>query len=362
MISVVIMTGLTRARAAQVRLSTIAQIKGAQDNQLVGYGLVVGLQRTGDTQLMYPTLESISNMLSRFGVTVSPEELKTENVASVMVTALLPPMLHTGTKIDVTVSAIGDAMSLKGGTLLMTPLEGPDGVVYAVAQGSLLTSGYSHDSNEFPIVQFNETNVGRIPDGGIVVRSVPASFDVNNQIAVLLDQPGFSQASIVEQSINRQFGANTAKAVDGDEIDVQVPYNYQNNIVDFIAAVKNIPVFTDSPANRVVVDERTGTIVIGADVQVDPVAIAHGNLRLVIQKTTQLTHTAYFGYNQLSNTTTLKVTNTGKKGNLIVLPAGTNIVNIVNAINAVGGTPQDVIAILEAIKAAGALHAQLKII
>lgn len=367
--------------AAQVRLKTIAQIKGVRENQLIGYGLVVGLQRTGDTQRVLSTLQSVTNMLLQFGVKITPDEANymqmnpysvtngsiapqniTKNVAAVMVTAQLPPLLKSGDKIDVTVSSIGDARSLQGGTLLMTPLQGPDGQVYAMAQGALSVGGYSDNTGEFPLIQVNQTTVGRVPSGALVEREVPSTFVDNNSISVLLDHPDFGQASLVMQALNQQFGQTVASAVDGGQINIQIPYNYQNNVVDFVAAVEDTQVATDSPANRVVINERTGTVVMGADVQIDPVAVAHGNLRLVIKKTTQITHDAVFGHDELTHTTTVSASDTEKEGNLVVLPAGANLLNIVQAINTVGATPRDLISILQAIKEAGALHAELSII
>lgn len=350
------------AQAAQVRLKTIAQIKGVRENQLIGYGLVVGLQRTGDTQRVVSTLQSITNMLSQFGIVISPAQIRTQNVAAVMVTAQLPPLLKSGDKIDVTVSAIGDARSLQGGTVLMTPLQGPDGQVYAVAQGPLAVGGFSDNTGEFPLIQVNQTTVGRVPNGALVEKEVPSTFVDNNSISVLLDHPDFGQASLMAQALNQQFGEPVAKAVDGGQIDVKIPYNYQDNVVDFVAAVEDTQVQTDAPSNRVVVNERTGTVVLGQDVRIDAVAIAHGNLRLVIKKTTQITRDAVFGHDELTHNTTISSSDTGKQGNLVVLPEGVTLMDVVTAINAVGATPRDLISILQAVKEAGALHAELSII
>jgi len=348
--------------AAQVRLKTIASIKGVRENQLIGYGLVVGLQRTGDTQRVLSTLQSITNMLSQFGIVISPSQIRTQNVGAVMVTAQLPPLLKSGDKIDVTVSSIGDARSLQGGNLLMTPLQGPDGQVYAVAQGPLAVGGFSDNTGEFPLIQVSQTTVGRVPSGALVEREVPSTFVDNNTISVLLDHPDFGQASLVTQALNQQFGEQVAKAVDGGQIDVKVPFNYQDNVVDFLGAVEDTQVMTDSPANRVVINERTGTVVLGQDVRIDAVAIAHGNLRLVIKKTTQITRDAVFGKDELTHTTTVSAEDTEKLGNLVVLPEGATMMDVVTAINAVGATPRDLISILQAVKAAGALHAELTII
>jgi flagellar P-ring protein precursor FlgI len=349
-------------QAAQVRLKSIANVKGVRENQLIGYGLVVGLQQTGDTQRVTATLQSVTNMLSQFGIVVSPAQIRTKNVAAVMVTAQLPALVKSGDKIDVTVSSIGDAQSLQGGNLLLTPLEGPDGQVYAAAQGPLAVGGYSDNTDELPLVATSQTNVGRVPNGALVEREVPSSYVDDNTISILLSKPDFGQASLVVAALNQQFGEAVAKAADGDQIDVKIPFNYQDNVVDFVAAVENTQVTADAEANKVVINERTGTVVLGQDVRIDAVAIAHGNLRLVVRDTTQITRDAVFGKDELTHTTTITTDNADKKGNLIVLPDGATLMDVVTAINAVGATPRDLISILQAVKAAGALHADLEII
>ncbi len=350
------------SEAAQVRLKTIAKVKGVRENQLIGYGLVSGLQRTGDTQRVVSTLQSITNMLSQFGIVISPSQIRTQNVAAVMVTAQLPPLLKSGDKLDVTVSSIGDARSLQGGLLLMTPLQGPDGQVYAVAQGPLAVGGFSDNTGEFPLIQVDSTTTGRVPNGALVEREVPSTFVDNNTITILLDHPDFGQASLAAQALNQQFGEQVAKATDGGQIDIKIPYNYQDNVVDFVAAVEDAQVTTDSISNRVVVNERTGTVVLGQDVRIDAVAIAHGNLRLVVKKTTQVSHDAVFGHDELTHTTTVSAEDTGKLGNLVALPEGATLMDVVEAVNAVGATPRDLISILQAVKESGALHAELDII
>ncbi len=360
--SILALFGASAAQAAQVRLKSIASVKGVRENQLIGYGLVVGLQQTGDTQRVTATLQSITNMLSQFGIVVSPAQIRTKNVAAVMVTAQLPALVKSGDKIDVTVSSIGDAQSLQGGNLLLTPLQGPDGQVYAAAQGALAVGGYSDNTDELPQIQVDQTNVGRVPNGALVEREVPSSYVDNNTISILLGKPDFGQASLVVQALNQQFGEAVAKASDADQIDVKIPFNYQDNVVDFVAAVENTQVMADSPADKVVVNERTGTVVLGQDVRIDAVAIAHGNLRLVVRDTTQITHDAVFGKDELTHTTTITTDNADKKGNLVVLPDGATLMDVVTAINAVGATPRDLISILQAVKAAGALHADLEII
>jgi len=348
--------------AAQVRLKNIAKVKGVRDNQLIGYGLVVGLQRTGDTQRVASTLQSITNMLSQFGISVKPNDIRTKNAAAVMVTAKLPPLLKSGDRIDITVSSIGDARSLQGGTLLLTPLQGPDGQVYAMAQGPVAVGGFSDTVGDMPSIQVNQTNTGRVPEGALVEREVPSTFVNDNTVSLQLTRPDFGQASIIVATLNQQFGEPLAKAMDGSQINVAVPYNYRDNLVEFVAALENTTVMTDSSAGKVVVNERTGTVVLGADVRVDAVAVAHGNLKLIVKNTTQVTRNAMFGYNELIHTTSVQAEDSSKKGNLIVLPEGANLMDIVEAVNAVGATPRDLISILQAIKSAGALHAELEII
>jgi flagellar P-ring protein precursor FlgI len=348
--------------AAQVRIKNIAKVKGVRDNQIIGYGLVVGLQRTGDTQRMSSTLQSITNMLSQFGISVKPDDIRTKNAAAVMVTAKLPPQLKSGDRVDVTVSSIGDARSLQGGTLLLTPLQGPDGQVYAMAQGPVAVGGFSDTVGDMPSIQVNQTNTGRVPEGALVEREVPTTFVNDNVVSLQLTRPDFGQASIIVATLNQQFGEPLAKAVDGSQVDVTVPFNYQDNLVEFVAALENATVMTESPTGKVVVNERTGTVVLGQDVRVDAVAVAHGNLKLVVKNTTQVTRNAMFGYNELIHTTTVQAEDSSKKGNLIVLPEGANLMDIVEAINAVGATPRDLISILQAIRTAGALHADLEII
>lgn len=363
-IAVVILltSAVLSADAAQVRLKNIGKVKGVRENQLIGYGLVVGLQRTGDTQRVTATLQSITNMLSQFGIKIDPTQIRTQNVAAVMVTAQLPALLKSGDKTDVIVSSVGDARSLQGGNLLQTPLQGADGQVYAVAQGPLAVGGFSDNTGEFPLIQINHTTTGRVPNGALVEREVPSTFVDNDTISILLEKPDFGQASLAVQALNQQFGEQTARAVDGGQIDVKIPYNYRDNVVDFVAAVENASVMTDAPSNRVVINERTGTVVLGQDVRIDGVAIAHGNLRLVVKKTTQVSHDAVFGHDELTHSTTVSVDDIGKKGNLVVLPEGATLMDVVEAINAVGATPRDLISILQAVKEAGALHAELQVI
>ncbi len=360
--SLCLFLAISFTEAAQVRLKTIAKVKGIRENQLIGYGLVSGLQRTGDTQRVLSTFQSITNMLAQFNIKITPDQIRTQNVAAVMVTAQLPPLLKSGDKIDITVSSIGDARSLQGGLLLMTPLQGPDGQIYAVGQGPLAVGGFTDNTGEFPLIQVNNTTTGRIPNGALVEREVPSTYVDNDTISILLARPDFGQASLVTQALNDRFAEQVAKATDGGQIDVKIPVNYRDNVVDFVAAVEDTQVMTDSPANRVVINERTGTVVLGQDVRIDAVAIAHGNLRLVVKKTTQVTHDVVFGHEQFTNSTTVSTDDSGKSGNLVLLPEGATLLDLIEAVNAVGATPRDLISILQAIKEEGALHAELNII
>jgi flagellar P-ring protein precursor FlgI len=263
---------------------------------------------------------------------------------------------------DVNVSSVGDARSLQGGTLLLTPLQGPDGQVYAAAQGPLAVGGFSDNTGEFPIVQVNHTTTGRVPNGALVEREVPSTFVDNDTVSILLEKPDFGQAAMAVQALNQQFGEAVARAVDGGQVDIKIPFNYRDNVVEFVAAVENTQVATDAPSNRVVINERTGTVVLGQDVRIDAIAIAHGNLRLVVRKNTHITHDAVFGHDELTHSTDITVDDSGKKGNLVVLPEGATLLDVVEAVNAVGATPRDLISILQAVKQSGALHAELEII
>lgn len=345
------------ADVSATRIKDIAKVDGVRSNQLVGYGLVVGLQGTGDSNKTIETLNSVANMLKNFGVNIdsSNTALKTKNVAAVMVTATLPAFAHAGDNIDFTTSSMGDAKSLAGGVLLQTPLRAGNGQVYAVAQGPIATGGYSAAGRSK-----NITTVGISSGGAIVEQTVEDTLGTNGNISFSLNNSDFSTAARVADAINANYGG-IASAVDPGRVDVNVPAGYRNNIVGFVSNIENLPIIPDSPA-KVVVNERTGTIVMGGNVSVDEVAIAQGGLSINIDKTTNVYQPAPYS---LGSTIVTRNNNTRvkeEKANTVVLGATANVNDVVGALNAVGATPRDIIAILQAMKTSGALHAELQVI
>ncbi len=351
---------ITSAFAASSTVSTrikdIAKVQGVRSNQLVGYGLVVGLAGTGDSNKTLETLQSVSNMLKEFGVSITTSQLKTKNVAAVMVTAQLPPFVREGDTIDITVSSMGDAKSIEGGTLLQTPLKAANGQVYAVGQGSVSTGGFSAGGG----VKKNFPTVGITPNGAIVEHSVEDNLGTGGTVSLSISNPDFTTATRISEAINARYGA-ISRASNPGRIDITLPVMYQNKVNDFVAEIENLYVTPDNIA-KVVVNERTGTIVIGGNVSVDEVAIAQGGLSINITKNTDVSQPAPFSLGETITTKNTDVTVTEDKAHTIVLPATANVSDIVGALNAVGATPRDIISILQAIKASGALHADLEII
>ena len=352
---------LASADNAVTRIKDIAKVQGVRSNQLMGYGLVVGLNGTGDSNKSVETVQSIVNMLKTYGVAVSQSALKSDNVAAVMVTATLPPFVREGDTIDITVSSIGDADSIQGGTLLQTPLKAGNGEVYAVAQGAVSTGGFmagrgggnSTATKNFP-------TVGMTPNGAIVERTVEDDLGNNGRLSLSLAHPDFTTASRMAEAINSQYGA-IASAVNPGRIDISVPSYFRRNVVGFVASIEELPVMPDKVA-KIVVNERTGTIVMGGDVSVDEIAITQGGLSIRVQKNQEANQPDPFSYGTTIVTKNTDVTVTEDKASTIVLPATANVSDIVGALNAVGATPRDTISILQAMKAAGALHAELQLI
>jgi flagellar P-ring protein FlgI len=343
------------------RLKDIASLQGMQPIQLIGYGLVVGLDKTGDKQQTIFSVQTLANMLRRFGVVVPPGQVKVENVAAVMVTAELPPFIRQGGRLDVTASSIGDAKSLQGGTLLATPLHGPDGKIYVMAEGPLSIGGFGGDSNGSS-VQVNHLTVGRVPDGGIVQVGQQVQLGDRTHIVLALHQPDYMTAQRMAAAIDTSLGQGSAKAVDPATVEVNVPQQYQASIADLMARLEPIRIAVDEPA-RVVINERTGTVVVGANVQLGPAAVAHGNLSVQIATKNEVSQPSPF-----SQTGTTQVVQNSKvnvqeqTARLIPLNGGATLDSVVSALNALGATPRDIIAILQALKAAGALRAELVII
>lgn len=343
-----------------VRIKDLANIKGVRSNQLVGYGLVVGLDGTGDGKKAIFTVQSMVSMLDKMGITVSADDIKVKNVAAVMVTADLPPFSKAGAKIDALVSSIGDAQNLQGGNLLLTPLRAGNGLVYAVAQGPVNTGGFSAGGGG-ATVQKNFPTVGRLLGGAIVERDVETDFNDRGSLTIGIDQPDFTTALRVTEAINSLFYEQIAKAEDAGTIHVQVPPAYFGNLVELIAMIEKLEVVPDIMA-RVVINERTGTVVMGENVRISTIAIAHGNLSIVVKDNYQVSQPAPLGQGQTVVTpdTQLAVREGGNQ--LVLMPGGASIGEVVKALNALGVSPRDLIAIFQAIKAAGALQADLEVI
>ncbi len=358
-----VLSGLNACNADAARIKDLAQLHGVRNNQLIGYGLVSGLNGTGDDMKKSVfTLQAIYNMMTRHGITIDPNninDIKVKNVAAVMVTASLPPFARSGSSLDVQVSSMGDSKSLAGGTLLMTPLVGPDGNVYAVAQGALTLGAFSFGGKAAQ-VQKNHPTVGRIAGGAIIERSVPVTLGANGHLQYQIRDADFTTASNMAESINRKFGSGTAFPDSPGTVDVTIPAKYQKDLIDFVAAVEVLNVDADTTA-KVVVNERTGTIVMGKDIRLSTVAVSHGNLSLIINDNSNVSQP-----NPLANGSTVVTPQTNmsvveEDGQLVVLnmKKGVSIGDIANALNAIGATPRDLIAIFQAIKASGSLYGEL---
>lgn len=358
MVSVNMLTAAAAPSAVSSRIKDIAKVQGVRSNQLIGYGLVVGLAGTGDTNKSLETMQSIANMLKSFGVTISASQLQSKNVAAVMVTAQLPPFVKPGDTIDITVSSMGDAKGLQGGTLVQTPLRAANGQVYAVAQGAVSTGGFSAGRGGSS-QQKNFPTVGTTPNGAIVERDVPTQLAGNGTISLALTQPDFTTASRISEAVNGRFGYISV-ARDPGTVDVTVPQEYRGDLISFVAAIEELPVVPDNAA-KVVINERTGTIVMGSNVTIDEVAVAQGGLSIRISKTQEASQPPPLSNGTTTTTQNTKVDVEEDKANVLLLPATASVGDVVNALNAIGATPRDIIAILQAMKAAGALHADLQI-
>lgn len=355
------LAGVSPAQAKTTRIKDIVEIEGVRDNMLVGYGLVVGLNGSGDSLNNTPfTKQSLIAMLERLGVNTQGQKLNTGNVAAVMVTATLPPFTNQGGRIDVTVSALGDANSLQGGTLLVTPLMGADGEIYAVAQGPVNISGYSASGEAGTIVQ-NIPTTGRIPSGAIVERELEFQLSDYTEIRLALRNPDFTTARRIAKAINGFTSSSVAIAENSSSVKMRKPASYPGTIVDLITDVEQLPIQPDQIA-KVVIDERSGVIVMGADVRISTVAIAQGNLTIKISETPQVSQPNPFsdqGQTVVVPRTDIDV-NSGEDVRLGVLDSGVTLQDLVTGLNKLGVTPRDMITILQAIKSAGALQADVE--
>jgi flagellar P-ring protein precursor FlgI len=348
------------AQASTTRIKDIVDFEGVRDNQLVGYGLVVGLNGTGDSLGSSPfTEQSLISMLERLGVSTRGQNMNTANVAAVMVTATLPPFTNQGAEIDVTISSLGDAESLQGGTLLVTPLLAADSEVYAVAQGPVAISGFTLEGDAGTITQ-NIPTTGRIPAGAIVEREIDFKLEELQQIRLALRNPDFTTARRIAAAINTKE-SGTARAENSASVILRRPSGYNGNIVDLITSIERLPVQPDQIA-RVVIDERSGVIVMGADVKISTVAIAQANLTVKVTETPQVSQPNPFangGETAVVPRTQIDV-NTGDDVRLAIMETGVTLQDLVTGLNRLGVAPRDVISILQAIKAAGALQADIE--
>lgn len=354
---------LLMQHAHAVRIKDIADIKGVRENQLVGYGLVVGLEGTGDSDDSLFTIQSLASLLEKMGVTVQTTDIEdVENVAAVMVTGNLPPFASMGSRIDVLVSSIGDAENLQGGTLLFTPLKAADGSVYAVAQGPVSTGGFAVSGNSGDQVQKNFPTVGRLVGGALVEKEIRSNFNQKDSLTLALHQPDFTTATRVAQAINRAFYSQLAQTQDAGSIRVMVPENYLGNTVQFVTMIESLGVTPDM-VSKVVVNERTGTVVMGENVRISTIAIAHGNLSIQIDESQNVSQPLPFSRGgQTVVTPESEIIVQEGKNPLFLVESGISIGEVVKALNALGVTPRDLIAIFQALKVAGALQAELEII
>lgn len=354
----VLLLGLTSlAWPVRLTIKDVAHVQGLRENQLLGYGLVVGLQGTGDSRYSGVTSKTMANMLEKFGLNLTNRDFASRNAAAVMVTTTLMPFMRGGDRLDVHISSIGDAKSLQGGTLLMTPLFAGNQTIYAYAQGPVSVGGY-YAGTRSQSIQKNVTTVGVISSGAIVEKSVDSSFIEKQQLKLTLERTDFELASAVVQAINSQFGGQVASTTNATDIAITIPPQQQNDPVGFIAKTLDLSINVDEQP-RVVVDERTGTIVVGGDVKISKVAISHGGLHIAIAGETQVVQPLPLSLGHTVVAENLSLRTDEQKGELVSLPAGTTIDELVRALNTVGTLPRDIMVILQNLRTVGALHASI---
>src|SRR5579875_229100 len=358
--------GVCSSAAQDVRIKDIAKPQGVTDNQLVGYGIVTGLQGTGDSTSVLFTSKTIQNVLQSFGLTVNTNDVRTRNVAAVIVTAKLPPFAHSGDNVDVVVSSMGDATTLQGGTLVLTELRGPNNLVYATAQGPISVGGFSVGTQSAAAgqngISQNFTAVGRIPNGAVIARDMITNLtpDQSGGFNYVLTEPDYNTAARLAQVINQKF-PGSAHALDAETIHVTLPPKYANDTVGFLAETGDLTVNAGQTA-KVVVNERTGTVVMGGDIKLAPVAVAHGNLTIQIATTNQVVPPGPFtnAQSRTQTNTTIQATQSGQK--LIYISGAATLAQVVRALNTIGVSPRDLISIVQALRQAGSLQAEVQII
>ncbi|MFN3715122.1 MAG: flagellar basal body P-ring protein FlgI [Thiobacillus sp.] len=348
--------------ACAERIKDIASVQGVRVNQLAGYGLVVGLDGTGDQTTQTPfTTQSIASMLTQMGINLPPGvNMQLKNVAAVMVTAELPPFSQPGQTLDITVSSIGNAKSLRGGTLVMTPLKGADGQVYAMAQGSLVVSGAGASANGSK-AQINHLAVGLVPAGATVERSVATALGESGSINLELRQSDFSTAARLVEAVNTRFGANTAHALNGRVVQVRTPAGASERVA-FLGAIESLEIKPAAAMAKVIINARTGSVVMNQKVMLDASAVSHGNLSVVINTDPVISQPAPFGRGETVVTAQSQIEIRQQPGEVMLLKGGASLSDVVKALNSIGATPQDLLAILQALKASGALRAELEVI
>ena len=360
LVLILVILALFICHAHAVRIKDIIDIEGVRKNQLVGYGLVVGLNGTGDSNKSEFTIQSMASMLEKMGITVSAEDIKVDNVAAVMVTADLPPFARVGSKIDALVSSIGDAENLQGGTLLFTPLKAANGKVYAVVQGPVSTGGFSV-GGEGGKVQKNFPTAGRVVGGAMIEREVISNFNQKRTLSLVLRNPDFTTASRMAEAINAALFEQIAKVPDAGIVQVRISEKYSENIVGLVALIEGLDVTPDR-TSKIVINERTGTVVMGNNVRISTIAIAHGNLSIQIKESKDVSQPLPFSQGETVVTPETEISVEEEKNKLFLVESGVTISEVVRALNALGVSPRDLIAIFQAIKAAGALQAELEII
>jgi len=377
---ILLITFIFPSAGNSARIKDIVSIKGIRPNQLFGYGLVIGLFGSGDKAGSFVN-QGLANMLEKMGIRVLPEDIKVRNVAAVMVSAVLPPFARIGKKIDVTLSSIGDAKTLQGGTLLLTPLKGVDGKIYALSQGSVSIGGFAAGGAAGGGVVKNHPTVGRISGGATIEREIPLLIEDKKELTIILNDPDFNTVTRMSDVINSELGKSFAKPIDSGTLKCNLPENFQGGMVNLIARIGDLEVKPDSVA-KVIVSERTGTVVIGENVRVRQVAVAHGNLSIQIKETREVSQPAPFAPSNRGGGAPIEtrdgvvvapggstvvspesdVTVAEENNRLLLVPGGKTIGELVRALNAIGVTPRDLITILQIIKAAGALQAELEIL